>query len=80
MLLHGIIPARAGFTQPSREETFANGIIPARAGFTLADPWNPNDEAPYQTAFAFTADLALAPQSSDSVVVLQQSTRTPSEP
>ena len=55
-------------------------IIPARAGFTLADPWNPNDEAPYQTAFAFTADLALAPQSSDSVVVLQQSTRTPSEP
>ena len=56
------------------------GIIPARAGFTLADPWNPNDEAPYQTAFAFTADLALAPQSSDSVVVLQQSTRTPSEP
>ena len=54
-------------------------IIPARAGFTLADPWNPNDESPYQTTFAFTADLALAPQSSDSVVVSQRSTRTPSE-
>ena len=56
-----------------------NGIIPARAGFTLADPWNPNDEPHYQTSFAFTADLALAPQSSDSVVVSQRSTRTPSE-
>ena len=54
-------------------------IIPARAGFTLADPWNPNDEPHYQTAFAFTADLALAPQSSDSAVVSQRSTRTPSE-
>ena len=54
-------------------------IIPARAGFTLADPWNPNDEPHYQTSFAFTADLALAPQSSDSVVVSQRSTRTPSE-
>ena len=56
-----------------------NGIIPARAGFTLADPWNPNDEPHYQTAFDFTADLALAPQSSDSAVVSQRSTRTPSE-
>ena len=56
-----------------------DGIIPARAGFTLADPWNPNDEPHYQTSFAFTADLALAPQSSDSVVVSQRSTRTPSE-
>ena len=55
------------------------GIIPARAGFTLADPWNPNDEPHYQTAFAFTADLALAPQSSDSAVVSQRSTRPPSE-
>ena len=54
-------------------------IIPARAGFTLADPWNPNDEPHYQTAFAFTADLALAPQSSDSAVVSQRLTRTPSE-
>ena len=57
----------------------ADGIIPARAGFTLADPWNPNDEPHYQTAFAFTADLVLAPQSSDSAVVSQRSTRTPSE-
>ena len=54
-------------------------IIPARAGFTLADPWNPNDEPPYQTAFTFTADLALAPQSSDSAAVAQRSTRPPSE-
>ena len=54
-------------------------IIPARAGFTLADPWNPNDEPHYQTAFAFTAGLVLAPQSSDSAVVSQRSTRTPSE-
>ena len=54
-------------------------IIPARAGFTLADPWNPNDEPHYQTTFAFTADLVLAPQSSDSAVVSQRSTRTPSE-
>ena len=57
----------------------AGRIIPARAGFTLADPWNPNDEPHYQTAFAFTADLVLAPQSSDSAVVSQRSTRTPSE-
>ena len=56
-----------------------SGIIPARAGFTLADPWNPNDEPHYQTAFTFTADLAPAPQSSDSAVVSQRSTRPPSE-
>ena len=55
------------------------GIIPARAGFTLADPRNPNDELPYQTVFTFTADLALAPQSSDSAVVSRRSTTTPSE-
>ena len=58
---------------------YLRGIIPARAGFTLADPWNPNDESPYQTSFAFTADLALAPQSSDNAAVAQRSTRTPSE-
>ena len=63
--------------QLGREER--GRIIPARAGFTLADPWNPNDEPHYQTAFAFTADLALAPQSSDSAVVSQRLTRTPSE-
>ena len=61
------------------ETQIEGGIIPARAGFTLADPWNPNDEPHYQTAFAFTADLVLAPQSSDSAVVSQRSTRTPSE-
>ena len=54
------------------------GSSPLARGL-LADPWNPNDEPHYQTSFAFTADLALAPQSSDSVVVSQRSTRTPSE-
>ena len=70
--------ARGLHDNVSRQRTVP-GIIPARAGFTLADPWNPNDEPHYQTTFAFTADLALAPQSSDSVVVSQRSTRTPSE-
>ena len=55
------------------------GIIPARAGFTLADPWNPNDEPCYQTAFTFTAGLEPAPPSSGSAVVLRRSTMTPSE-
>ena len=55
------------------------GIIPARAGFTLADPWNPNDEPCYQTAFTFSADLEPAPPSSGSAVVLRRSTMTPSE-
>ena len=54
-------------------------IIPARAGFTLADPWNPNDEPCYQTAFTFSADLEPAPPSSGSAVVLRRSTMTPSE-
>ena len=71
-LARGLHGERAGRNLPDR-------IIPARAGFTLADPWNPNDEPHYQTAFAFTADLALAPQSSDSAVVSQRLTRTPSE-
>ena len=53
-------------------------IIPARAGFTLADPWNPNDDLPYQTAFTFTGDLAPAPPSCGSAVVSQRSTTTPS--
>ena len=54
-------------------------IIPARAGFTLADPWNPNDEPCYQTAFTFSANLEPAPPSSGSAVVLRRSTMTPSE-
>ena len=53
-------------------------IIPARAGFTLADPWNPNDGLPYQTAFTFTGDLAPAPPSCGSAVVSRRSTTTPS--
>ena len=57
----------------------ADGIIPARAGFTLADPWNPNDEPCYQTAFTFSANLEPAPPSSGSAVVLRRSTMTPSE-
>ena len=78
--ISGSSPLARGLPADQPGRPVHHRIIPARAGFTLADPWNPNDEAPYQTAFAFTADLALAPQSSDSVVVLQQSTRTPSEP
>ncbi len=77
--LAGSSPLARGLRPQCPGSTRTLGIIPARAGFTLADPWNPNDEPHYQTSFAFTADLALAPQSSDSVVVSQRSTRTPSE-
>ena len=55
------------------------GIIPARAGFTLGDPWNPNDHSPYQTASAFTADLAPARRCCGSAAVERRSTMTPSE-
>ena len=79
LALRGSSPLARGLLVANPRDTVAKGIIPARAGFTLADPWNPNDEPHYQTAFAFTADLALAPQSSDSAVVSQRSTRTPSE-
>ena len=75
----GSSPLARGLLMAKADMPEADGIIPARAGFTLADPWNPNDEPHYQTAFAFTADLVLAPQSSDSAVVSQRSTRTPSE-
>ena len=78
-LICGSSPLARGLPGPERNLLPLGGIIPARAGFTLADPWNPNDEPHYQTAFAFTADLVLAPQSSDSAVVSQRSTRTPSE-
>ena len=75
----GSSPLARGLRGPHLGGEGCQRIIPARAGFTLADPWNPNDEPHYQTAFAFTADLVLAPQSSDSAVVSQRSTRTPSE-
>ena len=75
----GSSPLARGSQEPHSGQQRPSGIIPARAGFTLADPWNPNDESPYQTSFAFTADLALAPQSSDNAAVAQRSTRTPSE-
>ena len=75
----GSSPLARGLLLAVSEAPSVPRIIPARAGFTLADPWHPNDEPHYQTAFAFTADLALAPQSSDNVVVSQRSTRTPSE-
>ena len=75
----GSSPLARGLLQNTIRRSHELRIIPARAGFTLADPWNPNDEPHYQTAFAFTADLVLAPQSSDSAVVSQRSTRTPSE-
>ena len=75
----GSSPLARGLQHGLRLARVLLGIIPARAGFTLEDPWNPNDESPYQTAFTFTADLALAPQSSDSAAVAQRSTRPPSE-
>ena len=75
----GSSPLARGLRSQLLQRSHNQRIIPARAGFTLADPWNPNDEPHYQTAFAFTADLVLAPQSSDSAVVSQRSTRTPSE-
>ena len=75
----GSSPLARGSRRAHQGNRVYKGIIPARAGFTLADPWNPNDESPYQTSFAFTADLALAPQSSDNAAVAQRSTRTPSE-
>ena len=76
---YGSSPLARGLLYAPYKGLIDYGIIPARAGFTLEDPWNPNDESPYQTAFTFTADLALAPQSSDSAAVAQRSTRTPSE-
>ena len=75
----GSSPLARGLRPRGGHEGDWERIIPARAGFTLEDPWNPNDESPYQTAFTFTADLALAPQSSDSAAVAQRSTRPPSE-
>ena len=78
-VVNGSSPLARGLLSTELKQIARDGIIPARAGFTLADPWNPNDEPHYQTAFAFTADLALAPQSSDSAVVSQRSTRPPSE-
>ena len=78
-VLGGSSPLARGLLPHALNSGDQAGIIPARAGFTLEDPWNPNDESPYQTAFTFTADLALAPQSSDSAAVAQRSTRTPSE-
>ena len=77
--MNGSSPLARGLLLRAGTDLLLNRIIPARAGFTLEDPWNPNDESPYQTAFTFTADLALAPQSSDSAAVAQRSTRPPSE-
>ena len=75
----GSSPLARGLQKPMAVNADNVRIIPARAGFTLADPRNPNDELPYQAVFTFTADLALAPQNSDSAVVSQRSTTTPSE-
>ena len=75
----GSSPLARGLQPPATIVVGGSRIIPARAGFTLGDPWNPNDEPHYQTAFTFTADLAPAPQSSDSAAVAQRSTRPPSE-
>ena len=74
----GSSPLARGLQLPYRQEQRRSRIIPARAGFTLADPWNPNDDLPYQTAFTFTGDLAPAPPSCGSAVVSRRSTTTPS--
>ena len=71
--------SRGVYLIPKRVPGGITRIIPARAGFTLADPWNPNDEPCYQTAFTFSANLEPAPPSSGSAVVLRRSTMTPSE-
>jgi len=75
----GSSPLARGLLSQVGEAPPVERIIPARAGFTLADPWNPNDEPCYQTAFTFSADLEPAPPSSGSAVVLRRSTMTPSE-
>ena len=75
----GSSPLARGLQNRLRPADRPPGIIPARAGFTLADPWNPNDEPCYQTAFTFSANLEPAPPSSGSAVVLRRSTMTPSE-
>ena len=75
----GSSPLARGLPRREASEAAVRRIIPARAGFTLADPWNPNDEPCYQTAFTFSADLEPAPPSSGSAVVLRRSTMTPSE-
>ena len=75
----GSSPLARGLPGQLTRPALRRRIIPARAGFTLADPWNPNDEPCYQTAFTFSADLEPAPPSSGSAVVLRRSTMTPSE-
>ena len=75
----GSSPLARGLRSDAEDCADDEGIIPARAGFTLADPWNPNDEPCYQTAFTFSANLEPAPPSSGSAVVLRRSTMTPSE-
>ena len=75
----GSSPLARGLRLLDKNSEVLCGIIPARAGFTLADPWNPNDEPCYQTAFTFSANLEPAPPSSGSAVVLRRSTMTPSE-
>ena len=77
--MKGSSPLARGLPRLERAILVNDRIIPARAGFTLADPWNPNDEPCYQTAFTFSADLEPAPPSSGSAVVLRRSTMTPSE-
>ena len=74
----GSSPLARGLLVCFASNDLRHGIIPARAGFTLADPWNPNDGLPYQTAFTFTGDLAPAPPSCGSAVVSRRSTTTPS--
>ena len=75
----GSSPLARGLPRTSRLRRRNRRIIPARAGSTLGDPWNPNDHSPYQTASAFTADLAPARRRCGSAAVERRSTMTPSE-
>ena len=77
--LLGSSPLARGLPNGDYANAIAGRIIPARAGFTLGDPWNPNDHPPYQTASAFTADLAPARRCCGSAAVERRSTMTPSE-
>ena len=64
---HGIIPARAGFTQEALAEPVALRIIPARAGFTPATP-SPAPTTPDhpRSRGVYPPTMGLAPSTSGS--------------
>ena len=70
-----IIPARAGFTTGNTCTCSAPGDHPRSRGVYLADPWNPNEPALYQTPAAFTADPGPAPPGRESSAVVRGAAR-----